>query len=517
MDYREHAPPPALAGLVKGRWTLAGGRAPDIWTGQQATPDGCIELIRRTRGRSHWGGEQPASFVVGLIDRPQAFTISGDAAFEALRLWPWAWSRLGGAPPAMLRGRWQACDAPDFDAIEARLAGEAAFNRIGAAILAARTGQHRAGGAVAKRHIAAPRATLYTRVSVVGAGQGTGRVHGTYRSIHSGTIRVQSVRFAMPVGAAPPSSDALRKALCAGALAAGAGLALTALPTARQIAPPALERPPETVKNADITTLSAAPARAIAAADPAQGAAREPPAFAATIVPRRASLPASIPRFHIAPVARPIDPPVPVPAIFPAPPVPPVAVTLPESLPPVAIAIPPAPPAASPAATPAAATVQRVAVLAAAAPSRAAAVQIEQLAAADRASAYLPQLTATGRDRLASPHGLAFAADMSQLPAPAALSREQRATLLTEAPTQLSLVVDGRRLGDVAIRMVDTTTVEVQLAGLLDLLAPRFDAQEFAALRGAPAAGGYVSLAQLDAAGIDLDYDPVYDELTLSA
>lgn len=139
MDYRETPPPPHLAGLVKARWTLDADGAPGEWLPQQATPDGCVEIIRRLRGRSRWDGDQPASFVVGLVDRPQPFEISGDAAFEALRLWPWAWTAIGAIPLASLNRRWAAWDAPAFGAIEAQLAARSDLNRIGTAILAAPT------------------------------------------------------------------------------------------------------------------------------------------------------------------------------------------------------------------------------------------------------------------------------------------------------------------------------------------------------------------------------------------
>lgn len=139
MDYRETPPPPHLAGLVKARWALEADGAANGWLPQQATPDGCVEIIRRTRGRSRWGGGQPASFVVGLVDRPQPFEISGDAAFEALRLWPWAWSAIAAIPLGDLRGRWAAWDAPAFDRVETRLAAEPALAAIGTAILAAST------------------------------------------------------------------------------------------------------------------------------------------------------------------------------------------------------------------------------------------------------------------------------------------------------------------------------------------------------------------------------------------
>jgi len=142
MDYRETAPPPALAGLVKARWTLAANGAPGDWLAQQATPDGCVELIRRIRGRSRWDGDQPASFAVGLVERPTGFEISGDAAFEGLRLWPWAWARIGTLPLAGLHGRWQPCDFPGFDIIETRLASETRLAATGAAILAAPSVAH---------------------------------------------------------------------------------------------------------------------------------------------------------------------------------------------------------------------------------------------------------------------------------------------------------------------------------------------------------------------------------------
>jgi AraC-like DNA-binding protein len=133
MEYREHAPPPQFAGLVKARWTLAGAGGADEWIAQQATPDGCIEIIHRLAGRSRWGGDQPARFAVGLAERPASFEISGDSRFEGLRLWPWAWSLIGGR----LRGGWTPYDGPDFANVEASLAAAPELAAIGRAILAA--------------------------------------------------------------------------------------------------------------------------------------------------------------------------------------------------------------------------------------------------------------------------------------------------------------------------------------------------------------------------------------------
>jgi AraC-like DNA-binding protein len=82
--------------------------------------------------------------VVGLIDAPEAFAISGDARFAGVRLWPWAWPLAGAIPLADLRGRWlpwrgPAADClPDFGAVERLFADADALAAIGRAI----TGAH---------------------------------------------------------------------------------------------------------------------------------------------------------------------------------------------------------------------------------------------------------------------------------------------------------------------------------------------------------------------------------------
>ena len=137
MDYHEHPPGPGLDGLIKTRWTLTGGGVAGDWVAQQATPDGCVEIIRRLAGRSRWDGDQPACFAVGLIERPEPFEISGDSCFEGLRLWPWAWALVSDMPLATLRGRWLPFDAPSFADIEARLSEAVSVNAFGRLIVAA--------------------------------------------------------------------------------------------------------------------------------------------------------------------------------------------------------------------------------------------------------------------------------------------------------------------------------------------------------------------------------------------
>lgn len=106
MHYAENPLPPELAGLAKTCWTLDAGGAREERIEHCATPDGCIEIIRRLRGRSRWHREQPEVFAAGLIDRPAHLVFSGDAAFVGLRLWPWTWHALGGRPCAEFRNDW---------------------------------------------------------------------------------------------------------------------------------------------------------------------------------------------------------------------------------------------------------------------------------------------------------------------------------------------------------------------------------------------------------------------------
>lgn len=150
MDYQEVEPPEALRPLVKAGWTLkAGGGAADTLR-HAATPDGCIEIIRRLHGRSAWGGAQPECFVAGLVTAPAVLELSGDSRFVALRLWPWAWNALAAVPSPRLVDRWQdlAEAAPGFAmpatldrafAALAPLALDAPAALLGEAVLKSRT------------------------------------------------------------------------------------------------------------------------------------------------------------------------------------------------------------------------------------------------------------------------------------------------------------------------------------------------------------------------------------------
>ena len=138
VHYSEQLPPPALDGLVKAVWTLDCDGAPDDWIERDATPDGCIELIRRHAGRSIWGGEQPECFACGLIDRPASFAMSGDARFSGIRFRPWAWNALGLAKCASFVDGWIDSDPLSIEEVAGRLAGHDDGD-LGRAILTARS------------------------------------------------------------------------------------------------------------------------------------------------------------------------------------------------------------------------------------------------------------------------------------------------------------------------------------------------------------------------------------------
>lgn len=116
MDYREYPPPAGLADRLKIAWTLEVGDDPSGWMTHNATPDGCIEIIRRLSGRSIWEGEQPGTFVAGLITRPAEIRMSSRSRFVGLRLHPWAWEALSPVPVGEFVNGWRdlAEVAPSF-------------------------------------------------------------------------------------------------------------------------------------------------------------------------------------------------------------------------------------------------------------------------------------------------------------------------------------------------------------------------------------------------------------------
>ena len=142
---------------------------------------------------------------------------------------------------------------------------------------------------------------------------------------------------------------------------------------------------------------------------------------------------------------------------------------------------------------------------------------IEQLTTETQRSLHVPQLHEPGA-ALASAVPLADrVAAMQVLPPPPKLSPGQRAALLAEAPEAMMLRIDGEAVGEIAIRMDASRSFSVQLAGLLDALGDRFDGAEFERLRNSAAADSWIGVDDLRAMGLGIAYDPVYDELKLTA
>lgn len=110
MYYAEQPVPPSLDGWIAAIWELKNDGDPACWISKDAAPDGCVELISRTSGRSMWGGEQPPCFVAGVSETTAQLRFSGDSAFSAIRFWPWAWNRIARPSCADLIGGWQAID-----------------------------------------------------------------------------------------------------------------------------------------------------------------------------------------------------------------------------------------------------------------------------------------------------------------------------------------------------------------------------------------------------------------------
>ena len=112
MRYVEIPLPAALDGLVAAVWTASIPKGSSAWIEQDAVPDGCIELIYRRAGRSIWRREQPALFATGLATVPAKLRLSAGSRFTGIKLWPWAWHALGGAPCPRFADDWIAVEDP---------------------------------------------------------------------------------------------------------------------------------------------------------------------------------------------------------------------------------------------------------------------------------------------------------------------------------------------------------------------------------------------------------------------
>lgn len=320
-------------------------------------------------------------------------------------------------------------------------------------------------------------------------------MHGTFRSrIESGAG--MTVRFDAPASAAPTPRRWRAKlaALLAGCCVAV--LPIASLPTAWRDAE---RQPPARPKRVQVATPGlVVPAPAAVSVEEPKSAIPAPVALTLSPSPSREPIgPAEaevieavavtdIPKIDIAPS-----------------PLPPVAVDVPDPAPRLAAADAPAPSPAEAASTPPAVALRPV--------------DIEQVADSEVRSMRVPQLNEPGLAAGGEPALSARIAAMQVTPLPPPRLRDSdRAVLLAEAPTRLTLRIGASALGKVDFRMSDARTIDVKLSGLLDLLAGHYDGAEFARLRTSAAADTYVSVDQLRALGLTVRYDPAYDELRIN-
>ncbi len=98
-----------------------------------------------------------------------------------------------------------------------------------------------------------------------------------------------------------------------------------------------------------------------------------------------------------------------------------------------------------------------------------------------------------------------------QVPAPG-IGRPD--ALRVDVKSQLLTRIDGKSAGTIDFRQTDAG-LQVRLGSIVDLLGDRYDAAQIARIRASSASNVYLSLAQLQAQGIPISYDPIYDEFNV--
>lgn len=80
--------------------------------------------------------------------------------------------------------------------------------------------------------------------------------------------------------------------------------------------------------------------------------------------------------------------------------------------------------------------------------------------------------------------------------------------------SQLTARVDGKSAGAVDFAQTETG-LKVRLGSIVELLGDRIEAAQIARIKASSASNTYLSLAELQAQGIPISYDPVYDEFNV--
>ncbi len=85
---------------------------------------------------------------------------------------------------------------------------------------------------------------------------------------------------------------------------------------------------------------------------------------------------------------------------------------------------------------------------------------------------------------------------------------------MIDVTSQLLTRIDGKAAGKIDFRQT-TSGLEVRIGSLAEMLGDRFDAATRERMTSSAASNVYLSLAQLQAQGIPISYDPVYDEFNI--
>ncbi len=99
------------------------------------------------------------------------------------------------------------------------------------------------------------------------------------------------------------------------------------------------------------------------------------------------------------------------------------------------------------------------------------------------------------------------------VPAPQpSLSASRQAQTELVPKTRLDARVNGVLTGSVDFQQLEGT-IAIRLGSVVDMLRDRYTSPEMEAISGSGALNSYVTLAQLQAAGIPISYNPAYDEV----
>ena len=83
-----------------------------------------------------------------------------------------------------------------------------------------------------------------------------------------------------------------------------------------------------------------------------------------------------------------------------------------------------------------------------------------------------------------------------------------------DSKLQLVTRIDGKTAGAVDFQQTPGG-LKVRLGSIAEVLADRYDPAQIARIRGSAAGNAYLSLAELQAQGVPISYDPVYDEFNI--